>query len=387
MLTSRRFTFASRLPLLGAALLLASQFGHVGSAGAADKITYFRIGTGATGGTYFPIGTIIANAISRPPASASCDRGGSCGVPGLIAVAQTTHGSVQNVKAIASGAFQSGLVQADIAWWAWKGKRQFSKSGPAKNLRVIANLYRERIHLVVRRESPIRSISGLRGKRVSLGEKDSGTLVHAQILLAAFGLSKWSVKPTHMTPTQAAQALANRKIDAFFLVAGYPAASIAALADRIPLRLVEVNGKQAVRLAKRHPFFAASTFPAGAYKGTTGVATLSVGAQWLVAASIDEKLVYGITKALWHKRTMALLAKGHPQGKRIRLKQALEGVSLPLHPGAARYYREAGLIKAAGKDGATPAQPGGRKPDKTPSKTPGQPPGQTPDKPESPKAN
>ena len=134
-------------------------------------------------------------------------------------------------------------------------------------------------------------------------------------------------------------------------------------------------------------FFAASTFPAGAYKGTTGVATLSVGAQWLVAASIDEKLVYGITKALWHKRTMALLAKGHPQGKRIRLKQALEGVSLPLHPGAARYYREAGLIKAAGKDGATPAQPGGRKPDKTPSKTPGQPPGQTPDKPESPKAN
>ena len=335
-----------------------------GTAIAAEKLTYFRIGTGATGGTYFPIGTIIANAISRPPAAAPCDRGGSCGVPGLIAVAQTTRGSVQNVKAISSGALQSGLVQADIAWWAWKGLRQFRKSGPSKNLRVIANLYRERIHLVVRQSSPIRSVAGLRGKRVSLGEKDSGTLVHARILLAAFGLSKWAVKAEYMTPSQAAQALVAGKIDAFFLVAGYPAASIATLAERVPIRLVEINGARAARLAKRYPFFAAATFPENAYKDTAGVATLSVGAQWLVTAAIDEKLVYGITKALWHKRTQALLAKGHPQGKRIRLGQALDGVSLPLHPGAARYYREAGLIKPAVRDGTTQKQPGGKEPPK-----------------------
>jgi TRAP transporter TAXI family solute receptor len=359
MQTTRRTLSAHRLAgATGVALLLLA-----GGAVAAEKVTYFRIGTGATGGTYFPIGTIIANAISRPPAAAPCDRGGSCGVEGLIAVAQTTHGSVQNVKAIAEGALESGLVQADIAWWAWKGEAQFRKAGPSKQLRVIANLYRERIHLVVQRDSKIRTIADLRGRRVSLGEKDSGTLVHARILLRTFGLSMRSVKPAYMTPSQAAQALGDGKIDGFFLVAGYPAGSIRTLAERMPIRLVEINGRRAAGLAKRFPFFAAAEFPDNAYKGTAGVATLSVGAQWLVAAGVDEKLVYGITKALWHKRTMALLAKGHPQGKRIRLSQALEGVSLPLHPGAARFYREAGMIKPDG----TPTKskgPGGKTPDK-----------------------
>ena len=216
---------------------------------------------------------------------------------------------------------------------------------------------------MVQRESKIRTITDLRGKRISLGEKDSGTLVHARILLRTFGLSIRSVKATYMTPSQAAKALSDGKIDGFFLVAGFPAASIGTLAERMPIRLVEINGRRAAGLAKRFPFFAAAEFPDNAYKGTAGVATLSVGAQWLVAAGVDEKLVYGITKALWHKRTMALLAKGHPQGKRIRLSLALEGVSLPLHPGAARFYREAGMIKPAGTPKDSKGA-GGETPDK-----------------------
>ena len=215
------------------------------------------------------------------------------------------------------------------------------------------------MHLVVKRESAIKSVADLRGKRVSLGEKDSGTLVHARILLRTYGVSARAVKASYLTPTQAAQSLSDGKIDAFFLVAGYPAASIATLAERLPIRLVEIDGRRATSLTKRFPFFAVTRFPEAAYRGTTDVATLSVGAQWLVGAKVDEKLVYGITKALWHKRTMTLLSKGHPQGKRIRLAQALEGVALPLHPGAARFYREKGLLKSKG-DGAAEKKPAGK---------------------------
>ena len=126
-------TTRTKRPVLSLASVLCAGLvaAGAGMSVAAEKVTYFRIGTGATGGTYFPIGTIIANAISRPPDAAPCERGGSCGVPGLIAVAQTTHGSVQNVKGIAGGGLDSGLVQADIAWWAWKGRRQFRAAGPA----------------------------------------------------------------------------------------------------------------------------------------------------------------------------------------------------------------------------------------------------------------
>ena len=112
--------------------------GIAGSA-LAQGSQFFRIGTGSTGGTYFPIGAILASAISNPPGSRECERGGSCGVPGLIAVAQSTTGSVENVRAIGSGLLESALSQADVAFWAYHGRHTFAETGPIKNLRAIAN--------------------------------------------------------------------------------------------------------------------------------------------------------------------------------------------------------------------------------------------------------
>src|SRR4051812_49383839 len=127
-----------RILLAGAALL---PFGMPPMAGAQQDITFFRILTGGTVGTYFPIGGLIANAISNPPGSRPCNEGGSCGVPGLVATSVASNGSVANVAAIAAGSAQSGFVQSDIAYWAYNGSGIYNGRPKIDVLRAIANLY------------------------------------------------------------------------------------------------------------------------------------------------------------------------------------------------------------------------------------------------------
>ncbi len=312
----------------------------------AQEVTFFRIGTGSTGGTYFPIGGLIANAISNPPGSRPCDRGGSCGPPGLIAVAQSTQGSVANVAGIRGGQLESGLVQADIAYWAYRGERVFRRKGrKVENLRAIANLYPEAIHLVVLANAGISSVADLRGKRVSLGEKQSGTRVDAEIILLAYGLNAKRIRARYLNPGPAADALREGKLDAFFLVAGTPAAAIAELASTIEIALVPIAGKRIDALIRRYPFFSQGRIASEAYRGVGETRTLTVGAQWVVSSKVSADIVYGITKALWHANTRRLLDRGHLKGKAIRIESALRGIGIPLHPGAERFYREAGRIK------------------------------------------
>lgn len=305
---------------------------------------FFRIGTGSTGGTYFPIGAILASAISNPPGSRECERGGSCGVPGLIAVAQSTTGSVENVRAIGEGALESALSQADVAFWAYHGRHTFAESGPIKNLRAIANLYPEMIHIVVRRDAGILTVRDLKGKRVSLDREGSGTLVDAMLILEAYGLKPADLTIEHLEPGPAADRLREGTLDAFFFVAGVPAAAITDLAATVPVGLVPISGPESERLRQTYPFFSANYIPAGSYPGVYATPTVSVGAQWLVAAEVPEETVYGVTRALWHASTGKLLEAGHAQGRHIQMGTALDGIGIPLHPGATRYYREAGLL-------------------------------------------
>lgn len=310
---------------------------------ASEAFRYFTIGTAATSGTYFPIGALIANVISSPPGSRACDRGGSCGAPGLIAVAQSTQGSVENVRLIAAGQIDSALVQSDVAAWAYTGSGIFADRAPVSNLRAIASLYPEDIHIVVRKSSGIQSIADLKGKRVSLGERDSGTLVDALIVLEHGGLALDDVVPFYDKPGLAADRLEAGEIDAFFSVAGAPMPAIAELARRVPVDLLPVGEDMAREIVAKYAFFAASRIAPETYDGVAATPTLSVGALWLVSADIDEDLVYALTRALWHESNRALLDTGHPRGAFIRRATALNGLGVPLHPGAERYYRDAGL--------------------------------------------
>ncbi len=320
--------------------------GMIAQGAVAQDMQFFRIGTGGTAGTYYPIGGLIANAISNPPGSRACDAGGSCGVPGLVATAVASNGSVGNVNSINGGTLEAGFSQSDVAFWAQTGTGIWEGQPAVEKLRLIANLYPESIHLVASRASGIASVADLRGKRVSLDEPGSGTLVDAKIILEAFGLTEADITPEYLKPDQASDRMRDGAMDAFFFVGGYPAGAIAELSSQHDVVMVPITGPEIDKLREEYTFFAADSFPAGTYQGQDGdVATISVGAQMLTSADISEELIYGITKALYNDTTQNLFANGHAKGKLITLANAVQGAGIPFHAGAEKFYREAGAIK------------------------------------------
>lgn len=343
----RLLTGASVLGLLPWAGLLA---GLPAGPAAGQDLQYFRIATGTTSGTYFPIGGLIANAISNPPGSRACDRGGSCGPPGLIVVAQATVGSVENIELLRSGAVEAGFAQADVAYWAYSGTGSFTGKPGFEGLRSLGMLYAEAIQVVVRSDGFIDRMADLKGRVISLGEEGSGTLVEARLILDAYGLSETMLTPAYLKPGTAADRLAKGELDGFFMVGGFPVAAVSDVAARVPIRLVPIDGEPAARLRRGLRFYLETDIPADVYPGTAPTPTLSLGAELLTRADRDPELIYGVVKALWSENTRRILAEGHPTGRSFDPAKAAASVSLPLHPGAERYYREAGLIGDAANE-------------------------------------
>ena len=331
-----------RRSVLAGALAAA---GTAATAAQAQDIAFFRILTGGTVGTYFPIGGLIANAISNPPGSRPCNDGGSCGVPGLVATSVASNGSVANAAAIGNGSAQSGFVQSDVAYWAYSGTGIYAGRPRIEGLRAIANLYPESFHLVARKGAGIKSVADLRGKRVSLDEPGSGTLVDARLILQAYGLAEKGIKPEYFRAQQVADNLKEGTIDAFFNVSGWPQSSVAELAATVGIELVPIAGPEADRLVKQYSFFGADEIPDGTYKGVEGVKTISVHALWVTSAKQTDDLIYKVTSALWNPNTRKLLDSGHAKGRDIRIETALAGLGIPLHPGAEKFYREKNLLK------------------------------------------
>ena len=293
---------------------------------------FFRIGTGGTAGTYYPVGGMIANAVSQPGK--------------IVATAQATNGSVANVNGVAGGALESGFSQSDVATWAYTGTGVYEGKPKVADLRMIANLYPESIHLVVKKGSGIKSVSDLKGKRVALDEPGSGTLVNARIVLAAYGVKESDIKPEYIKPNQAGDKLKDGALDAFFFVGGAPAGAIAELASSgTGIELVPLSGPQADALRRTNPYLAVDTIAAGTYKDVPAVQTMAMGAQWVTSAKADTETVYQITKALFGKAAQDTLAAGHAKGKFITKENAVKGVGIPFHPGAEKFYKEAGLLK------------------------------------------
>lgn len=327
--------------LAGAAIIAVGLTAAV----SAQELKFFTIGTGGTAFTYYPVGGVIANAISKPPGSRECGKGGSCGVDNLIASAVSSRGSVDNVNAIISGLRNSGFAQSDVAYWAYTGTGTRAGKEPATDLRTIAALFEEHIHLVTLKNSGINSVADLKGKRVSLDEPGSGTYVDANLILEANGIGLDDITPEALKGGAATEALRNGKVDALFIVAGYPTGALVELASVAEMKFVPLKGASTSALIEKYGFFSSSDIPAGTYENVDGVTTIAVGAQWFTNAKEDEELIYNITKALWNAETRKLLDVGHAKGKTITIETALAGVGVPLHPGAERFYKEAGLLK------------------------------------------
>lgn len=313
----------------------------------AQELRFFQLGTGPTGETRFPVGGLIANALSNPPGSRECEKGGSCGVPGLVAVAKSTGGSIANVEAIGQKRLDAALVHADIAYWAYHGTGIYKGKGAVSNLRGIAMLYPETLHLVARKGAKISSVKDLRGKRVSFGDKDSGSLVHGRLLLEGYGLNEKQVKLSFLKPGAAADALAADELDAFLMVDAFPVPVIADLARKTAITLVPLDGPEATKMLERFPFLLPSQVDGGTYDGIADtVKSLGVGVALVTGAEQDEKLIYGVTRALWHPSTQKLLTQNSPHGAKINLDaQTIEKMGIQVHGGASAFYFDAGLVR------------------------------------------
>lgn len=334
--------FLTKLSILMATSLVIAQ-GAV-----AQDMQFFRIGTGGAGGTYFPIGGIIANAISNPPGSRACEQGGNCGVPGLIAIAQSTNASAHNVNAIQAGQMDGGLTGAATLHFAYHGKGKY-KGKAKKDLRVIANLFPEDLHLVLPKGATLKGLQDLKGKRVSLAQAGSGTQIAVELIIGDHGVNRDNIDEAELNNSQSAERLADGQLDAYFYAAGTPVAAIIQLDSTKGLELYSFTDEEVIQANKTVPYYIPSKIPAGTYPGVTyDVNTVAVSGILVTNANKDDKLIYDITKALWSKTARKLLDNGHPKGKAITLDTALDGVKgigVPLHPGAEKYYREIGLLK------------------------------------------
>lgn len=324
-------------------LSLAASFGLLAMPSARAE-GFFRISTGSPASTYYPIGTAIAGVIGAPEGGRSCDEGGGCGVPGLVGLVQSSVGSVANVQAVQADQTESGFSQADVAWMAFHAEGPFAGKPPADRLRGIASLFDEALHLIAAPGSDISAVGNLAGKRVAVGSAGSGTAVDAKKLLAAFGLGPAELTMIEIDTVEALRRMRRGEIDAVFLVAGPPAPIVAETMSTLGAKLVPIDGGEVERLVADDPFLRRMVLPAGAYPNSYGTPTVAVRALWLVSAGLPDELVHGVTAAFWHPSSLEILRAAHPAMAGLSIATALDGMVLPLHPGAAAYYEAQGTL-------------------------------------------
>lgn len=340
MPSARRHLPLSRRRTLG---LLAGGLAApaVARADVALRVRSFSIATGGLGGTYYPVGGVLANLLTAPPGGLDCRPGEPCGVVDMVAVAQTSEGSVANVKGLRQGLVDSAFCQADVAFQAWRGEGPFVTE-PMPNLRVIASLYPEMAQLVVLDEAQARPL------RLAIGAPGSGTRVAAERLLHGFGLDNADTERLELNPGPSIDAMLTGQLDGFLTVAGLPTPAVHEALELLDARLVGTHLQAAREFLRERSFWGLRTIPAGLYPGQERtLRTLAVAALWVVDANLDDGLVFEILAALWAPEAVPVLTAGHPVGAHITLASALEGISVPLHPAASQFYREQGLLGPA----------------------------------------
>ena len=328
------------LILAAAAVLMA---GRQGSAQPARQS--FDILTGSAGGSYFPVGELIARVVSHPPGLVRCERNGVCAPPGIIVSARSSDGAVANVLAVNEGSATSGLAQAPVVADAVAGRGAFRKQGPQTHIRVMADLFSETLLLVAR--PPIASLTDLRGKRVSLGGEGSGADVIAAEILSAVGVH--AAQTRRDSVELSAGLLRQGQLDAFFFLSSEPSPVVADLVARGAAHVVSLDGKTVARLLARVPGLSVDAISPGWYRGTGPIETVAARTFWIANASAPAGTVYGLVRALYNPANHDLLTQGPQPAQNIQLRRIVGLGAVPLHAGAARFYREAGQIPTLGQ--------------------------------------
>ncbi len=302
----------------------AFQFDTVASA----KTTVWIYTGSGPGSVYFAIGSMLAKVLNKKSK--------------IISARGVTSGaSVANCRAIGKGEAQVGIAQNDVTYYAWNGIAQF-KGKPVKDLRGIATLYPEPVQLVVKASSNIKTLSDLAGKKVVVGAAGSGTAQTAEKLLKAAGV--WDkIDRVYQTFSEAAQSLVLGQIDANFTVIAFPAPAVNQIAVRVPVRLIPVPDDIIKKLHDEgYPFYVKVVIPKGTYNGMEeDVQTIAVKSTLIIDKDVPEDVAYEITRVLFEYT--GDLVKAHQVAKQIDINKAFEGLMVPLHPGAIKYYEEKGI--------------------------------------------
>ena len=296
----------------------------VAGCGGGEKEQFINIATGGTAGTYYPIGGAIAEVLNKN---------------GMNASAQSTGASVANINMLKDKQVELAIVQNDITYYAVNGEEMFKDTGKIENLNAIASLYPETCQFVVREDSGIKSISDLKGKRVAVGAAGSGAEANARQILEAYGLTYDDVNEQFLSFAEGSYALKDGTVDAAFVTAGYPTASVQDIASQNKIRLLSVGDEQIKKLSEKYPFYTKTTVPAGTYQGfDEEVQTVSVMAILIANDKIDAALGEKLTKAIFDN--LDKIAAAHSAGKNITKDGALKGLDfIKMNEGATKVLK------------------------------------------------
>ena len=294
-----------------------------GAAGAAQRLS---IATGGTAGTYYPIGGSIAQAVSKG---------------NLQATAETGNASVANLNLVGKGEIEIVFAQNDTSFWAYNGLNMF-KEAPKKNLRTVAALYPEHVQVIIAKDAKIKDINDLKGKRVSVGAAGSGVAADVQAMFQVAKLQYTDMKIDYLDFGATTSRFKDNQIDVGFVVAGFPTASVMDLTTTKDVGLLSFSPDFLAKLSKEHPYFVPSVIPANTYRGVDkDTQTPAVMAMLVTNDKIAENVIYEFVKSMY--ANLDAVHASHAAARQITLVKALEGVTLPVHPGAAKFFKEKGL--------------------------------------------
>lgn len=321
-------------------LLAAFAFGCVttfsamsGSVSAAEQ-RFVTIGTGGVTGVYYPTGGAIARLVNKGKKE-----------HGIRASVESTGGSVYNLNAIASGELDMGVAQSDTQFYAYKGIGKFKGNGPNKDLRSLFSIYFEPFTVVARTDSGIKNFMDIKGKRVNIGDPGSGTRALMEILMEKTGWTKKDFKlASELKPAEMASALCDNKIDVFAYAVGQPNGSIQEATTTCDAVLVTVDGPVVDALVNENPYYSAVTIPGGMYRGNDAdVNTFGAGATFVSSTKVPEDVIYTVVKAVFDN--FDEFKQLHPAFANLKKEEMIkDALSAPLHDGAVKYYKEAGLM-------------------------------------------
>lgn len=326
---------ALRLKLSTFALATAVGFGAASASVSAAEQQFVTIGTGGVTGVYYPSGGAICRLVNKDRK----EHGIRCSV-------ESTGGSIYNLNAIRQGELDLAVAQSDWQYHAYNGTSEFKDDGPNKELRAVFSLHPEPFTVVARKDANIKEFKDLKGKRVSVGNPGSGQRATAEVLMEEMGwdMSAYSLA-AELKAAEQSQALCDNKIDAFFYTVGHPSGAIKEATTSCDSVLVNVDNEATQKLVEENPYYRVATIPGGMYRGNPeDTTTFGVAATFVTSADVPEDVVYQVVKAVFEN--FDSFKRLHPAFETLEKEEMVsDALSAPLHPGAVKYYKEAGLME------------------------------------------